>query len=162
VPVETRLATPGDTTAVLSVDDGTWVSARRTSLVAARVAARDCLVSEWDGRVVAFALIHPQSFFGRDFVELLVVDSDFRRRGVANALLVACAQRSTSRDLFISTNRSNLPMRSLLLREQWLFSGELAGIDEDDPELVFYKNSGLDLPLGHSVHEAPGRGEDDA
>ena len=53
-------------------------------------------------------------------------------------------------------------MRSLLLREQWLFSGELAGIDEDDPELVFYKNSGLDLTLGHSVHEAPGRGEDDA
>jgi hypothetical protein len=30
-------------------------------------------------------------------------------------------------------------MRSLLRTEGWSFSGELDGLDEGDPELVFYK-----------------------
>jgi len=32
-------------------------------------------------------------------------------------------------------------MRDLLRKEQWLFSGELVGLDPGDPELVFYKNA---------------------
>ena len=43
--------------------------------------------------------------------------------------------------MFTSTNRSNLPMLNLLRKEQWLFSGELVGLDEGDPELVFYRSS---------------------
>jgi hypothetical protein len=31
-------------------------------------------------------------------------------------------------------------MRSLLEAEDWSFSGELDGLDDDDPELVFYKS----------------------
>jgi len=41
--------------------------------------------------------------------------------------------------MFTSTNRSNLAMQSLLRREGWLFSGELDGLDEGDPELVFHR-----------------------
>jgi hypothetical protein len=31
-------------------------------------------------------------------------------------------------------------MRSLLDTENWTFSGELDGLDEGDPEMVFYKS----------------------
>ncbi len=46
-------------------------------------------------------------------------------------------------------------MRNLLRKAQWLFSGELVGIDEGDPELVFYRSSELKLFLSQSVHETP-------
>jgi hypothetical protein len=31
-------------------------------------------------------------------------------------------------------------MQSLLAAEHWTVSGELDGLDEGDPEIVFYKN----------------------
>ena len=31
-------------------------------------------------------------------------------------------------------------MRALLAAEDWSFSGGLGGLDESDPELVFYQN----------------------
>ena len=37
-----------------------------------------------------------------------------------------------------STNRSNIPMRDLLVKEGWQFSGELVGLDPDDPEMIFF------------------------
>ena len=52
-----------------------------------------------------------------------------------------CAAAGTEQVL-TSTNTSNQPMRSLLQAEGWSFSGELNGLDEGDPELVFYSSSG--------------------
>jgi hypothetical protein len=43
--------------------------------------------------------------------------------------------------VFTSTNRSNTPMRTLLDRDGWSFSGELSGLDDGDPELVFWRRS---------------------
>jgi hypothetical protein len=40
--------------------------------------------------------------------------------------------------MFTSTNASNVAMRSLLEAEGWSFSGQLDGLDEGDPELVFF------------------------
>jgi GNAT superfamily N-acetyltransferase len=97
-----------------------------------------CQVHVADGAVTGFVIVRPASFYGRDFIELLVVDPAFRRSGVGRALLRhALATASTSR-VFTSTNTSNHPMRSLLEAEDWTFSGELDGLDDDDPELVFY------------------------
>ncbi len=93
------------------------------------------------GEVVAgFVVVLPAHFFGRDFVELLIVDPDRRRSGIGRILLrEALAGAGTAR-VFTSTNRSNRPMRALLDAEDWSFSGELGGLDEGDPELVFYQN----------------------
>jgi hypothetical protein len=40
--------------------------------------------------------------------------------------------------VFSSTNRSNAPMRDLLAKAGWQFSGELVGLDPDDPELIYF------------------------
>jgi hypothetical protein len=55
----------------------------------------------------------------------------------------ALRNASTSR-VFVSTNESNTPMRELLRSEGWHPSGVLAGLDEDDPEHVFFH----DVPSG--------------
>lgn len=60
----------------------------------------------------------------------------------AGPLLRAALTAAGTKQVFTSTNASNQPMRSLLLAEGWSFSGELDGLDEGDPELVFYCGSG--------------------
>jgi len=46
--------------------------------------------------------------------------------------------------VFVSTNESNAPMRELLRSEGWRPSGVLTGLDEGDPEHVFFH----DVPSG--------------
>ena len=94
-----------------------------------------------DNEVVAgFVLVKPAHFFGRDFIELLMVDPARRRSGIGRTLLREALATAGTAQVFTSTNRSNRAMRSLLHAEDWSFSGELDGLDPGDPELVFYKN----------------------
>lgn len=83
-------------------------------------------------------MVRAAHFFGRDFVDLLMVDPARRRAGIGRALLRAAVVTAGTEQVFTSTNTSNQPMRSLLRDGGWSFSGELGGLDEGDPELVFY------------------------
>jgi GNAT superfamily N-acetyltransferase len=98
----------------------------------------ECLVHVDGGSVGGFAVVRPAHFFGRDFVDLLMADPARRRAGIGRALLRAAVASAGTEQVFTSTNTSNQPMRSLLRDEGWSFSGELGGLDEGDPELVFY------------------------
>lgn len=102
----------------------------------------ECLVYLDHGAVAGFAIVRPAHFFGRDFIELLVVDPGRRRAGIGRNLLRAALAAAGTEQVFTSTNTSNQPMRALLQAEGWSFSGELDGLDERDPELVFYSASG--------------------
>ena len=89
--------------------------------------------------VVGYVAVAPRHFFGRDFVALLVVADAWRRRGVGRQLLSAATRLATTDVVFTSTNESNQPMRALLSHEHWLVSGTLDGLDDGDPEIVFYR-----------------------
>ena len=101
----------------------------------------ECLVCLDRGAVAGFAVVKPAHFYGRDFIELLMVDPAHRRRGIGRDLLRAAHAAAGTEQVFTSTNTSNQPMRSLLRAEGWSFSGQLDGLDEGDQELVFYKTS---------------------
>jgi ribosomal protein S18 acetylase RimI-like enzyme len=98
-----------------------------------------CQVHVANGALTGFVIVKPAHFFGRDFIDLLVVDPALRRSGISRALLRHALASSDTPQVFTSTNTSNHPMRSLLHSESWSFSGELGGLDDGDPELVFYK-----------------------
>lgn len=102
----------------------------------------ECLVYLDHGSVAGFVVVKPAHFFGRDFIELLMVEPARRRCGIGRNLLGAALAAAGTEQVFTSTNASNQPMRSLLRAEGWSFSGELGGLDEGDPELVFYHPSG--------------------
>ena len=70
-----------------------------------------------------------------------------RRQGTGRALLRAALHRASTPRVFTSTNESNGPMRALLVREGWTPAGVLTGLDEGDPEHVFF----------HGTPAAPGR-----
>jgi GNAT superfamily N-acetyltransferase len=115
---------------------------RSREILESAIASSECLVHldaahEIDG----FVITNARSFFGRDFVKLLVVSRTHRRSGIGRALLEAATATATTATIFASTNESNTAMRALFGREGWTLSGVLAGIDEGDPELVFYRTT---------------------
>ena len=48
---------------------------------------------------------------------------------------------SSTERIFTSTNKSNAPMTGFLEKIGWRFSGELEGIDDGDPEMVYYQDA---------------------
>lgn len=122
----------------------------RSDFLRCSLALGECLVYLEHGAVAGFAVVKPAHFFGRDFIELLMVDPTRRRRGIGRNLLRAAVAAAGTEQVFTSTNASNQPMRSLLQAEGWSFSGELGGLDEGDPELVFYNTSGQPGDQGFS------------
>jgi GNAT superfamily N-acetyltransferase len=136
-----RRATSGDLDAVLELDRVAPVGRERAQLLAARVRSGEVILFENQSRLLGYAVLRPHSFFGRDFVELLAVAASERRHGIAGLLLRQAVGLSSTVRIFTSTNRSNTPMIGLLTKEGWQFSGELEGIDEGDPELVYYIDS---------------------
>jgi GNAT superfamily N-acetyltransferase len=128
----------------------------RADFLRRSLALGECLVYPHHGAVAGFAVVMPAHFFGRDFIELLMVDPARRRRGIGRNLLRAALAAAGTEQVFTSTNASNQPMRSLLQAEGWSFSGELRGLDEGDPELVFYKRIGSEAMAELRIEVASG------
>ncbi len=134
-----RAAVPGDIGEILKVDHlAARADLERAEYLRQRVRSGECLVHLAGGSVRGFVVLRPAHFFGRDFIDLLMVDAAHRRAGIGRALLKAALSTAGTDQVFTSTNVSNMAMRSLLEDEGWSFSGQLTGLDEGDPELVFY------------------------
>lgn len=110
---------------------------RRASLTQA-VAQDICFIGADDQGVRGFVVIKPRHFYDRDFIDLLFVVQDHRRQGLGRELMRTAVAAAGSSAVFTSTNESNTPMRALLEAEGWSLSGKLDGLDEGDPELVYY------------------------
>jgi len=93
------------------------------------------------GQITGFLAVRPGHFYGRDFVDLMFVAPGSRRQGTGRALLRAALRRAATPRVFTSTNESNTPMRNLLRSEGWTASGALTGLDEGDPEHVFFRDT---------------------
>ena len=134
-----RTAAAADLAAVGSCDPvAATGDAERASFLARAIEQGWCLIGVDGPDVVGFVVTTPGHFFGRDFVELLVVSPARRREGIGRSILRAAVGRAAGTDVWSSTNRSNAAMRDLLGGEGWIFSGEIAGLDDDDPELFFH------------------------
>jgi ribosomal protein S18 acetylase RimI-like enzyme len=139
---QVRRAADADLPAILGIDPlAARCDQERADLLTRSVARAECWLYLDGDEVVGFLVLRPAHFFGRDFVELLAVDPGRRRAGIGRALLREALAVAGTEYVFTSTNTSNQPMRSLLQSERWSLSGQLSGLDEGDPELVFYTAS---------------------
>lgn len=126
-------ATPGDLAAVLAIDDR---PDRATEVSEAVVSGRSA-VARVGEEIAGFGV--RGTFFGHDFLELLVVAAHHRRQGVGAALVEAFVARSPGTKVFTSTNASNAPMRALCERLDFVEAGTIDHLDENDPEVVYVR-----------------------
>jgi GNAT superfamily N-acetyltransferase len=125
-----RLASLEDLTTIKSFDEWNTVDE-------GRIRAGHCHVAGLERKPLAFGLLD-RSFFERQFVAILFVHPDHRRRGLGTAGLGHLGSVATDDKLWISTNLENLPMQRLLHARGYTLSGvvnNLAAL----PELVYMK-----------------------
>jgi ribosomal protein S18 acetylase RimI-like enzyme len=96
-----------------------------------------CHLVEIEGEVAAYGVL-THHFFGHAFIEMLMVGTSWRRRGLGAALIAHFRSMSSGAKLFSSTNMSNHPMQDLLVKAGFRTSGYIDNLDENDPEIVFY------------------------
>ena len=132
-----RPARADDFGAIVALNPADFATPRRMALLRARLADADAWVGEHGAACVGYAW--RGQFFGHDFLELLYVEESHRRAGVASALIEAFEQARRTPKLFVSTNRSNAPMRTLLARRGYAPSGVVHDLDAGDPELFFVR-----------------------
>jgi len=132
-----RLAVESDIDSIHSFDATAQHDNRRRNLVSRSVAAGDCFVAV-DERVIGYAILE-YTFYDNGFVSMLYVHPEHRRLGVGTRLMKHLESVCQTSKLFTSTNLSNIPMQSLLVRLGYKLSGVIHNLDEDDPELVCVK-----------------------
>lgn len=121
-----------------AVDVAVRIAAGQEGLVGVHRVRAGALAAFVEGTLVGTAEFHVR-FYGHAFIELLLVDERYRRRGVASALISACAASAPTNKLFTSTNRSNLSAQKLFTRNGFRASGSIDNLDEGDPEVVYCK-----------------------
>jgi GNAT superfamily N-acetyltransferase len=132
---ELRPAHVDDLSAIMAIDP---LGPGRLKEIGALVREQASLVAVERGQIVGFIARKPGHFYNRDFIDLLFVAPHWRRHGLGRALIRAALQNASTSRVFTSTNESNIPMRELLRSEGWTPSGVLTGLDEGDPEHLFF------------------------
>ena len=135
---EFRAAQAADVGAIVVLDPQ---GPSRREEIRALVRDRASLVAVEHGQIVGFLGIRPGHFYHRDFVDLLFVAPPWRRQGLARLLMRSALGHASTSRVFTSTNQSNAPMRELLRSEGWTASGVLSGLDDGDPEHVFFHDA---------------------
>ncbi len=132
-----RLAVESDIDSICSFDAIAQHDSRRRNFVSRSVAAGNCFVAV-DERVIGYAVLE-YTFYDNGFVSMLYVHPEHRQLGVGKKLMKHLESVCQTSKLFTSTNLSNIPMQSLLVRLGYKLSGVIHNLDKDDPELVYVK-----------------------
>jgi GNAT superfamily N-acetyltransferase len=82
-----------------------------------------------DNQVAGFATFD-YSFYERPFLRYIIVNPEFRRKKVAEKLIVFIEQKCKNQKLFTSTEADNLPMISLLNKLKYRMVGIVHELQE--------------------------------
>lgn len=135
---QVRAARAGDAAAIAAIDPGRLGTPAQ---IRALVHGQASLVAIERGEIAGFLALKPGHFYQRDFIDLLYVAPRWRRHGIGRTLMRAALRNASTSRVFVSTNESNTPMRELLRSQGWTPSGVLTGLDEGDPEHVFFHDA---------------------
>mgnify|MGYP002335957411 CR=1 FL=1 len=132
----TRPARVSDHASLVALDTIATRDLARAQEIARWLAQELCFCAEVEGVVAGYGVLH-YHFFGRAFLEMLMVGEQYRSQGVGTALIMHAAGLSAGQQLWTSTNQSNQRTRRLLEHLGFTPSGMIEGLDEGDPELFF-------------------------
>lgn len=132
-----RSACIDDYEALCAIDSVAATSVERRDQIRNWLGSACCCVAEANGRVVAYGVL-THHFYGRPFIEIVMVGRGFRRQGLGAAIIRHFPSAIPDSKLFSSTNMSNRPMQELFVKLGFRPSGYIDNLDEGDPEIIFY------------------------
>jgi len=133
-----RQAIPGDIATIRALDPLAQRSIQRGSFIERSVLSRECYVIDEGNCVVGYGILE-YSFYELGFVAMLYICPEYRRRGAGSMLMEHFQSTCQTPKIFTSTNLSDLPMQSLLAKLRYSLSGIIHHLDENDPEVVYFK-----------------------
>lgn len=136
--ISIRSAIEKDINALCSLDLIAQREDERREFIRREVASGNCFVAVRAEKVIGYVVLN-YTFFHNGWIEMIYVHSDYRRSGAGAALVQHLESLCRTPKLFTSTNLSNLPMQSLLAKSGYILSGVIHNLDEDDPEIVYFK-----------------------
>ena len=133
-----RKAIKPDAESIINFDHVAQSDPSRREFINQSIDSGLCYVFECENRVVAYGVLE-YSFYDNGFIAMLYVHPEFRCRGFGIELIKHIENVCQTEKLFTSTNQSNKPMQALLSRMEYQPSGVVENLDEDDPELIYFK-----------------------
>ncbi|WP_299462251.1 GNAT family N-acetyltransferase [uncultured Microscilla sp.] len=116
------------------------IELKREDKITKAILSEECFIILVDNREVGF-VIFDYRFFDQGWIELIVIDAEYRGKGIGgNTFNLICKQCKTNK-VFTSTNSSNTPMQKALTKVGFSFAGTINGLDDGDPELFYYKKT---------------------
>ncbi|EKK5378059.1 N-acetyltransferase family protein [Morganella morganii] len=131
-------ATEQDLAQLIALDTIAAQEPQRREAIGGWIEQNVCFVTRHEGKIAGYGVLH-YHFFGCGFIELLMVAPALRGQGIGSSLLAALQQQCRTEKLFTSVNASNTGMQALLLRQGFVLSGQVDNLDDDDPELFYFR-----------------------
>jgi ribosomal protein S18 acetylase RimI-like enzyme len=136
--ISIRPADENDMDALCSLDLIAQREEQRREFIRGEVISGNYFVAIADEKVIGYGVLN-YTFFHVGNIDMLYIRVDHRRNGAGAALIRHMESLCQTPKLFTSTNLSNLPMQSLLAKSGYVLSGVIHNLDEDDPEIVYFK-----------------------
>lgn len=131
-------ATTSDLSILSKIDSMVIGSKIRKPKIEQYILNEQCVVASINSELVGFAC-YDTTFFECCFIQLVIVNPNFRRLGIAGALIRYIEEHSPTPKLFTSTNESNAIMQQVCLSLGFVRSGIIENLDDGDPEWVYFK-----------------------
>ncbi|GMV94309.1 MAG: hypothetical protein AMXMBFR82_40870 [Candidatus Hydrogenedentota bacterium] len=145
-------ATESDLNALCAIDRLVIGSSERRSFLSGAIASGHCYKASIDDEHVGFMVLE-ETFYGHAFISFLIVHPGRRREGIASALVEYAESIAPTDKLFTSANESNMEMQRLCESLGFIRSGNIENLDEEDPEIVYFKQ----IARGSDTHSTMSR-----
>jgi ribosomal protein S18 acetylase RimI-like enzyme len=122
----------------LATTGSALIRLERREEIAHALIDRSCYIAKQASSPVGY-IIFSRSFFKHAFISLLAVHPAHRRQGIGSHLVRYVESLCHSEKLFTSTNQSNVSMQKLCENLGFLPCGHIEQLDDNDPELFYYK-----------------------
>ena len=133
-----RIATVNDLEPLFVIDTLNSTDKKRVQALVKAINDKECILLEVDNKLYGYAIFN-YSFYHHGFISLLFIETKYRRQKFATACIEQIESLCKTDKLFTSTNQSNKPAQKLLISCGFELSGQIDNLDEDDPELVYFK-----------------------